>query len=218
MPAFSALRALSIAAAALLLGASLASPGLAQSEAQRDRDEFYRDLARRVPMSAGAVAPTAVAAPRVPTAREETVLLVSGVIGPGAHMEFRAALARAAPALVVLDGPGGVLGEALLIAEEVRSRRLNTLVATNRRCASACAIVFLSGRTKYLGSGAAVGLHSASYADGRADPEATELMAAYLRQLGVPSGTLKRMAMTAPNQIRWLTTAEQKAIGIRAYR
>ncbi|MGH6925161.1 MAG: hypothetical protein ACRED5_15615 [Propylenella sp.] len=216
-PAFAALRALSIAAVALLLGAWAASPGLAQTESQRDRDEFYRDLARRTMPEAAAVAPRALA-PSAPALSQETVLLVSGVIGPGAHMEFRAALSRGAPGLVVLDGPGGVLGEALLIAEEVRSRRLNTLVATNRRCASACAIVFLSGRTKYLGAGAAVGLHSASYADGRADPEATELMAAYLRQLGVPSGTLKRMAMTAPNQIRWLTTAEQKAIGIRAYR
>ena len=42
--------------------------------------------------------------------------------------------------------------------------------------------MFLSGRTKYLAAGASVGLHSASYADGRADPEATDLMAAYLRE------------------------------------
>ena len=94
---------------------------------------------------------------------------------------------------------------------------LSTLVASNRRCASACAVVFLSGRNKYLAPGAAVGLHSASFADGRADPEATELMAAYLRQLGVPATTLRNMARTAPNKIRWLTRAEQKAIGIRDY-
>jgi hypothetical protein len=70
---------------------------------------------------------------------------------------------------------------------------------------------------KYMANGASVGLHSASYADGRADPEATDLMARYLREVGVPNATLKRMARTAPKDIRWLTKAEQKAMGIRAF-
>lgn len=193
-----------VAALAALIGIGAATPGVAESDSQRERNEFYRELSKRH----GGFADND---------DDQSVLLVSGVIGPGAHRQFRAALSGGAPELVVLDGPGGILGEALLIAEEVRRRNMNTLVATNRRCASACAIVFLSGRTKYLGSGAAVGLHSASYADGRADPEATELMAAYLRELGVPNSTLRNMARTAPNKIRWLTKAEQRAIGIRAY-
>ena len=208
------LKRLSLAAMTLLLAFVAASPGLAQSDSERERNEFYRELARRMPEATAGVPSARRGGAAI---RDETVLLVSGVIGPGAHIQFRAALSRGSPELVVLDGPGGVLGEALLIAEEVRRRRLSTLVASNRRCASACAIVFLSGNTKFLGAGAAVGLHSASFADGRADPEATQLMAAYLRQLGVPGATLRNMARTAPNDIRWLTAAEQKAIGIRAY-
>jgi hypothetical protein len=148
---------------------------------------------------------------------EPTALLVSGVIGPGSYDEFRAAITRDTPTIVVIEGPGGVLGEAILIGEEIRRRRLDTLVAAHHSCASACAVVFLSGRTRYLGAGAHVGLHSASYADGRADPEATQVMASYLRQLGVPPSTLQRMARTAPSDIRWLTKAEQQAIGIRTY-
>jgi membrane-bound ClpP family serine protease len=172
------------------------------SVANEDRDAIYK-----IPRA------NRQATPRT----DDSVLMVSGIIGPGAHRQFQAALWRANPRLVVLDGPGGVLGEAILIAEEVRRRGLSTVVTDNRSCASACAIVFLSGRTKYMGSGANVGLHSASYADGRADPEATQLMAAYLSQLGVPDGTLRRMARTAPSDIRWLTQAEQRAIGIRPY-
>ena len=42
-------------------------------------------------------------------------------------------------------------------------------------------------------------------------------MADYLRGVGVPSSTLKRMARTAPSDIRWLTKAEQKAMGIRPF-
>lgn len=167
-----------------------------------ERDEFYRSLHR----NRGAVS----------TGEGPTALLVSGVMGPGSYDEFRAAVMRTTPELVVLDGPGGILGEALLIGEEIRRRKLNTMVGPNRSCASACAIAFLSGRVKYLGTGGAVGLHSASFADGRADPEATEIMAAYLRGIGVPNATLRRMARTAPNEIRWLTRAEQRAMGIKA--
>jgi hypothetical protein len=187
------------AGAAVLL--SLAAPVPARAD-EGIRNEFYRSLggpAASVPGGA-------------------TALLVSGMIGPGSYEAFRAALMRATPQLVVLDGPGGVLGEALLIGEEVRRRQLTTLVGPRRSCAAACAIVFLSGRSKYLGAGATIGLHSASTADGRVDPEATALMAAYLSQIGVPSSTLRRMARTAPKDIRWLTKAEQKAIGIRAFK
>lgn len=191
------LRALAAACALLLLAASPE-----KSAADEVRDAIYK-----LPRASRQATPHAT----------ESVLMVSGIIGPGAHRQFQAALWRAEPRLVVLDGPGGVLGEAILIAEEVRRRGLSTLVTANHSCASACAIVFLSGRTKYLGAGASVGLHSASYADGRADPQATELMATYLSQLGVPRATLRRMAQTAPSDIRWLTVSEQQAIGIRPY-
>lgn len=194
---------------ALAALALLAAPAVALAD-DSDRDEFYRYILKY--SGGGYTDESAAASPAEPT-----VLLVSGVIGPGSYDEFRAAVSRARPKIVVLEGPGGVLGEAILIGEEIRRRSLDTLVAANRACASACAVVFLSGRTRYLGAGASVGLHSASYADGRADPEATQVMAAYLRQVGVPTSTLRRMAQTAPSDIRWLTRSEQQAIGIRNY-
>ena len=187
---------------AACVAALLSLAALSQAKADDAlRNEFYRSLGRGSAVASTADGPTA--------------LLVSGVIGPGSYDEFRSALTRGAPELVVIDGPGGVLGEALLIGEEVRRRQLNTMVAARHSCASACAIVFLSGRNKYIGAGAEIGLHSASSADGRSDPEATQLMAKYLSGVGVPGSTLRRMARTAPNDIRWLTKAEQQAMGIK---
>jgi hypothetical protein len=192
------LRPLAFILAAL---AFFAAPASGLAEDQPSSKEFYRDRYQREASGQD----------------EATVLLVSGVIGPGSYDEFRTAISRNTPKIIVIEGPGGVLGEALLIGEEIRRRRLDTLVAAHHRCASACAVVFLSGHTRYLGAGASVGLHSASFADGRTDPEATQVMAAYLSKLGVPSSTLVRMAHTAPSDIRWLTKAEQQAIGIRIY-
>jgi hypothetical protein len=42
-------------------------------------------------------------------------------------------------------------------------------------------------------------------------------MAAYLRGVGVPNATLKRMARTAPSDIRWLSKSEIKALRIKAF-
>ena len=192
-------RLLAAALAGLCL---LAAPTFGLAEMSPERDEIFRmPQVNHRPADSG----------------ESMALLVSGVIGPGSYAEFRTAVSRATPALVVIEGPGGVLGEAILIGEEIRRRHLDTLVAPHHSCASACAVVFLSGHTRYLGAGAEVGLHSASFADGRADPEATAVMAAYLREVGVPTATLNRMARTAPSDIRWLSKAEQQAIGIRRY-
>ena len=195
----SVLRVMAAAIAALVLFA--AQPAAADESL---RNEFYNSLGKGH-------------ASRGDIAEGPTVLLVTGMIGPGSYAEFRSALAQGNPELVIIDGPGGILEEALLIGQEVRRRQLSTLVGSNRQCASACAVVFLSGRTRYVGAGAVIGLHSASYADGRVDPAATAVMADYLRRVGVPSSTLKRMARTAPSDIRWLTKAEQKAIGIRPF-
>jgi hypothetical protein len=189
--------------ASLVALLSLAATGEGRAD-ERLRNEFYGSLAGVG--GAGTISDGS------------TALLVTGVIGPGSYEEFRSALDRGTPQLVVIDGPGGVLGEALMIGQEVRRRHLSTLVGAHHSCASACAIVFLSGRSKYVGAGAVIGLHSASYADGRADPEATAVMADYLRGVGVPNATLKRMARTAPSDIRWLTKSEQRAIGIQAFK
>jgi hypothetical protein len=148
---------------------------------------------------------------------ERVALVMTGVIGPGSYRKFRRALARSRPEVIVLDGPGGILGEALLIGDEVRRRGLSTAVGADGVCASACAIVFLSGRTKYMGGGAKVGLHAASTADGVADAEATDIMASYLRTVGVPRTILRRMSSTSPHSIRWLTRGEVRALGIHAF-
>jgi membrane-bound ClpP family serine protease len=191
-------------AAALSVLSLLAAPSLGLArDGDEQRKEFYRMLHEHQQQG---------------TAEGPTALLVTGVIGPGSYAEFHAAVSRETPTLVVIEGPGGVLGEAIQIGEEIRKRHIDTLVAAHHSCASACAVVFLSGHTRYLGPGASVGLHSASYVDGRSDPEATAVMAAYLRELGVPTATLNRMAHTAPSDIRWLTKAEQQAIGIRSYK
>ena len=143
-----------------------------------------------------------------------SVLLLSGVIQPGAFQRFKAELANKKPDLIVVDGPGGRVFEAILIGTEIRRRGLPTLVRRNRSCASACTIVFLSGRTKILEPGASLGMHAATTGAG-ADAGGTNLMYGYLRRVGMPTSMAQQMATVPPSEIRWLTRSEQKRLGVR---
>jgi hypothetical protein len=146
---------------------------------------------------------------------KQHALFLSGPMVPGTYQRFRASLQNGDPQFVVLDGPGGHLVEAVLIGTEIRRRGLSTVVRANRSCASACAVAYLAGKQKYAGSGAAIGLHPASDRSGYFDTSATELMFAYLRDMGVPTRLLK--AKLTPATIWWLSGSDRRTLGISSF-
>ena len=97
-----------------------------------------------------------------------TALLVSGMIGPGSYEEFHAAADARLPswwcltARVACSARGAVDRPGNSPPPSYDRGR-----SAHRSCASACAVVFPPAARKLLGSGASIGLHSASYADGR---------------------------------------------------
>jgi hypothetical protein len=161
-------------------------------------------------------AATLLAARPGPAVGQESVIAMSGVIHPGADSIFRAAVSRSRPDLVILSGPGGDLGTALHIAAEVRRRGIDTAIPQGAYCASACAVIFLSGRTKYISPGGMLGLHAASNLDGSFSREGTAIMAQYLAQIGVPSRVISRMQARQGNDMYWLADADRRALKIVA--
>lgn len=152
--------------------------------------------------------------PSVPTGGKK-IVFIDGQISPGDFRIFLEVVNSVQPDIVVLDSPGGVLDEGLLIAAEIRRRGLNTFIYGNRMCASACAMMFLSGATKYAKLGASIGLHSSSYIDGSLSAEGTAEMARYLVEIGTPMSLISRMASTAPYDMHWLTDSEMRAMDVR---
>lgn len=148
---------------------------------------------------------------------QQAAVVLTGTIGPGAYKQFLQRSSRPKAAYVVLDGPGGVLGQALLIGDEIRKRGLSTVIRQNGRCIAACAVVFLSGRTKYMGKDAGVGIIAATTRDGKVSPAGTAVLAAYLRSVGVPERAVRVMSVTPPSIIYWLTYPEKRALGIKFF-
>jgi hypothetical protein len=146
----------------------------------------------------------------------DVAIAMSGVLHPGAYEVFRSVVRRADPDLVVVSGPGGDLGTALRIATEIRRRGLSTAVPRGEYCASACAVIFLAGRTKYVAKGARLGLHSASNLDGSYSREGTLIMGRFLSGLGVPAGVIARMEKRHGSDMYWLGESDKRALKIVA--
>jgi hypothetical protein len=90
-----------------------------------------------------------------------SALYVTGKIGEGLGDAVKESLSRnRAIRIVVLDSPGGKVGEAMRIAELVKLRHVSTGV--NNRCASACTFIFAAGRERILLPPARLGFHGCS--------------------------------------------------------
>jgi ATP-dependent protease ClpP protease subunit len=66
-------------------------------------------------------------------------------------------------AIVTLNSPGGSLYDGLTIAHDILNREYDTKVDQGR-CASACGLIWLAGKTRYMSPTATIGFHQAKNA------------------------------------------------------
>lgn len=93
---------------------------------------------------------------------------LAGEFQAGIAREFVRVLESAPDAETVeLQSPGGWVGEAIRIAEQIERRELSTLVTS--QCSSACTLAFAGGARRTLAAGAALGFHAGSAATGIGD-------------------------------------------------
>jgi hypothetical protein len=96
--------------------------------------------------------------PQWSVSADGNTLRVTGPIDVGLLPAVEKALAdNPAIRIVVLDSPGGDVGEAMRVAASVRLRRLSTGVS--RRCASACTFIFAAGTERILLPSGKLGFH-----------------------------------------------------------
>ncbi len=62
---------------------------------------------------------------------------------------------------VLLKSDGGSLAAGLRIGELIREKGLETAVAFDARCASACALAWLGGTKRYMSASSQIGFHAA---------------------------------------------------------
>lgn len=146
---------------------------------------------------------------------EPTRALLGGPIGPIAPLDFRR-LIKNHPEVqtLALHSEGGDVTAALLVAQEVANRKLDTIIASGTRCFSACAFIFLAGEHRLVHG--ALGVHQI-YGE-EPDDFTTQIFLAEilenLNEFGTPSIVVSDMLRTAPDSMRTYGAEEADRIGL----
>lgn len=133
-----------------------------------------------------------------------------GRIEPGDEQTF-AAVARMmtdpAHTVVLLNSPGGNVETALRIAQIVRDRGFSTRLLKKRQCASACPLIWFSGRHAEIQLGGFLVFHMPyNSRTGEASPEAIERSVRYLQTVGVTERQARFLLTAAPPSGGWIST------------
>jgi ATP-dependent protease ClpP protease subunit len=86
------------------------------------------------------------------------LIFIDGKIESGDLDRFLSAAGATDNAAVLLRSSGGDLREGLRIAKAIRLGGFNTGVAPDFICASACALIWLSGTTRYMAPTSLIGV------------------------------------------------------------
>lgn len=145
------------------------------------------------------------------------LISVVGDLSYGDEKTFINVALSSSNAVVVFQSRGGNLLAGIEIGKAIHLKGFSTLVPGNMQCASACALAWLGGRTRFMGNAARVGFH-AVYTDnnGRADVSSAgnALVGAYLNQLGLPADAVIYITDTSPDAMQWLTFVDAQRYGI----
>jgi hypothetical protein len=115
---------------------------------------------------------------------------------------------------IILDSPGGQVGEALAMAAVMDQEKVSTWVMSGGQCASACAqIVFLSGNYRIVFDGGKLGIHSCSLG-GIRDELCNDEIAQNAFKHGVSYGAVMQyMERRGPSEMAWLSSWEADCQG-----
>ena len=136
---------------------------------------------------------------------DQRAILASGEIVPGDAGRLARVLGRGTPSYhgteqILLDSPGGVVVEAIAMAELMRKTGVTTVVPASAMCASACAsVLFVAGKYRAVQPGGQLLIHSCFDArNGRKIDQCDAYLAARAQQQGISGRAMMAFQEIAP--------------------
>jgi hypothetical protein len=146
-------------------------------------------------------------------------IYATGQIVPGDRTAFERLATDGSHDIVLLNSPGGSLGEGLAIGAIIRERGTTTAVSAPNSCYSACALAWLGGRLRLLADGADVGSHAAFIDDNGIKTEKgseNAVVGAYLSMLGLGIDAIAYLTSASPENVIHITRLTARKYGIAA--
>ena len=144
-------------------------------------------------------------------------VVIAGDIDPTDDREFARVVESLKDPMVFLSSRGGSVVAAINIGKFVRMRGWSTVVAEDQLCASACGLIWLGGVNRFMARTAHIGFHAAYRVEGESQVESgagNALVGAYLNALGLADRAILYITSPAPTEVRWLSLADARALGI----
>jgi hypothetical protein len=163
-------------------------------------------LAAATPASAANFSVTSGCGGEDPSDKSCTSIYINGKIEPGDNGKWKALLETITTphAIVALNSPGGSPPDGLLIGYDILNREYDTYHSEGI-CASACALIWLAGKTRYMSSGAKLGFHQSREEDLRGKQRRSrggnDGMFDYYARLRLPQETMRYFFLQ--HQMRW---------------
>ena len=151
------------------------------------------------------------------TAAVPALILVDGTLVADDIDQFRTKATGISKAVVIFRSDGGSLAAGIRIGQMIRLRNWFTLVGSNTRCASACAIAWLGGTRRFIDPTAQIGFHAAYVTAGGQITETgagNAVLGNYLGQLGLSENAILYITGADPRSMQWLSSADATAYGI----
>jgi hypothetical protein len=131
--------------------------------------------------------------------------------------QFRSKVASLSKATVAFRSDGGSLLAGIRIGMAIRVKNFITVVPDRGQCASACAVAWLGGARRYMGTGSKIGFHAAYIQKAGATAESgpgNAVLGAYLDQIGLPEDAIVYITQAGPGSMKWLTLEDAAQHGI----
>lgn len=168
-------------------------------------------------MILAACAPAQAADIKVISEKELTVVSVAGERNFRDEEAFADTVLRLKDAVVVFDSVGGNLVGGIEIGKAIRLKGFNTLVLDDALCASACALAWLGGKTRWAAPRAKIAVHAAwMFKNGKKQETGSgnALVGAYLNTLGLTDEAIVFITSAAPDEAEFLSFQKAEALGI----
>jgi hypothetical protein len=177
----------------------------------------WRRLIAAVVMLLAATMPARAAEISVQDMGRRSLIFISGEIVTGDDDKFNKVAGDIDDAWVMLASPGGLTTTGMEIGKSINLRGYSTVVVNGYLCASACGLIWVSGKTRYLTKSGRVGFHAAwTKAKGKASESGmgNAVVGRYLTLLGLPEKAIMLMTIAGPDAVTWLTAYNYQEFGL----
>ncbi|WP_432816761.1 hypothetical protein [Sulfitobacter sp. JB4-11] len=158
------------------------------------------------------------------TVLDAGAVLIEGAIGEGDAERMMKQLDALAPEAnrIILNSPGGVVQDALVLGRDLRARAVATAMRTGDICYSACPYLLAAGITRDIPDGASVGVHQHYFGESTLLPAFVAVediqrgqgqVMVYLDRMGIDPLVMQHALVTPPDEIYVLLQEELRKYG-----